>query len=160
MTLQPQFGPGTGWLLSRGRWEHDPVDRLSIDLPCDLTAPARARHEFERRLAGVLAPTEVDGLVLIVSELVTNAVRHSGTGSHETVGLQAAVSEDLVRIEVCDQGPGFRPGALQPRSFVEGGGGLGLVLLARLSLRWGVSTDHGTCVWAEFARAAAGEVAA
>jgi hypothetical protein len=61
------------------------------------------------------------------------------------------MSRDCLRIEVCDQGPGFtRPDA--PRTRADGGGN-GLMLLDRLSSAWGVSGDDGTCVWFERALA-------
>ena len=92
-------------------------------------------------------------MALMVSELVTNAVRHAGmVKQSDVIKVHAAVASDRIRVEVCDRGPGFSPGAPKVRSFEAGGGGLGLVLLDRLSAAWGVSTDEDVCVWAEFER--------
>jgi anti-sigma regulatory factor (Ser/Thr protein kinase) len=104
-------------------------------------------------LAEVLRPEEQTNLALLISELVTNAVRHAGMGMEsDVIKVHAAVTPERTRIEVCDQGRGFSPGKPRVRSFEAGGGGLGLVLLDRLSAKWGVATDEDVCVWAEFDR--------
>jgi anti-sigma regulatory factor (Ser/Thr protein kinase) len=87
---------------------------------------------------------------LLVSELVTNSVRHSGVGPPESVGLDVAVDEETIRVEVRDRGRGFEP---RPR---EAGrtrpGGWGLYLVDRLADRWGVVRNHVTRVWFEIDR--------
>ena len=82
------------------------------------------------------------------SELVTNALRHSGrAGTDDTIVVHVAIGAGVLRVEVCDRGLGFaRPEVLKPRA--EGGGN-GLILVERLSSSWGVSGDDGTCVWFE-----------
>ena len=93
---------------------------------------------------------------LLVSELVTNAVRHGATDRYESILLRAQCSEDTVRVEVCDEGPGFDPGP-DPRGPLEPGGN-GLLLVERLAARWGVRACDGkpTCVWFETDYAMAG----
>ena len=55
--------------------------------------------------------------------------------------------EHRARLEVCDRGPGFEPPAAPaPR---PGGGGMGLMLVDRVSAAWGVRRDDGACVWFE-----------
>jgi hypothetical protein len=61
--------------------------------------------------------------------------------------VHVAIAPHVLRVEVCDAGPGFEPPAV-PRPRPEGGGN-GLVLLARMSSSWGVACDAGTCVWFE-----------
>lgn len=67
----------------------------------------------------------LQGLLLIVSELVTNAVRHAGVLSPK-IGVELAVSAGWVRVAVEDQHP-YRPKALQAEDDETGGRGLLLV---------------------------------
>ena len=99
-------------------------DRLGKDLACDLE--------------------------LLVSELVTNSYRHSGA-EERPIGVDVTVSEDLVRGEVVDQGPGFRAEPV-PNKGSRDIGGWGLVILDRLAERWGVRGGPPTRVWFEVSR--------
>jgi anti-sigma regulatory factor (Ser/Thr protein kinase) len=97
------------------------------------------------------------GVVLMTSELVTNAVRHASAGRPSTVGLRVAVFPKYVRVEVDDPGQGFDP---SEHTF-EGGrisgpghGGRGLFVVDRTATRWGSGrgqTDRGRrfSVWFE-----------
>jgi anti-sigma regulatory factor (Ser/Thr protein kinase) len=94
-----------------------------------------------------------DSLRLLVSELVTNAVRHSGMeGGRVVLGL--TVDEGLAHVEVTDVGPGFEPSADPPGPE----SGWGLFLVQRLADRWGVVTSPDeTRVWFDLSlRPAAG----
>ena len=108
-------------------------------------------RRFVRETALHSAPEEVpsqivDDAMLLTSELVTNAVRHSGHGSEEPIELSVSVDAHLLRVRVRDRGPGFDPDT-RVRS---GHGGWGLDLVRRLSSRWGVDrTRDGTDVWFE-----------
>jgi anti-sigma regulatory factor (Ser/Thr protein kinase) len=88
----------------------------------------------------------VDDVVLCVSELVTNAVRH--TTPHEgTFHLDILVDRGKLRIECHDSG-GKKPTLLTPSDADEGG--RGLLLVQALTSRWGVSSRPlGKCVWFE-----------
>lgn len=80
------------------------------------SASATARAEIERRLGALLGADEADILKLVVTELVTNSVRHSGAAASAPVELHVAVAHDRVRVEVIDAGTGFeRPDAPLPR---------------------------------------------
>jgi anti-sigma regulatory factor (Ser/Thr protein kinase) len=87
---------------------------------------------------------------LLVSELVTNSVKHAGAGPGEPIDLELRASADKVRVEVGDPGPGFEPTMARSEP-----GGFGLLLVARLADRWGVERDPRTCVWFEIDRQAA-----
>lgn len=80
-----------------------------------------------------------ENAVLIVSELVTNAVEHGG---RETA-LRVRLSETELRIEVTDGNP--RPAVLHTPADDEESG-RGLYLVALLTDRWGTS-DGGTTTW-------------
>ena len=90
-----------------------------------------------------------EDLRLLVTELVTNSVRHgSERGSLE---LWVIVTTKVVRVEVTDGGRGFSPPAApMPRS--DGTGGWGLQLVDRVASNWGVKVDQSTCVWFELVR--------
>jgi anti-sigma regulatory factor (Ser/Thr protein kinase) len=88
----------------------------------------------------------VDDIVLCVSELVTNAVRHSAP--HDgTFHLDIRVDRDKLRVECHDSGS-KKPTLLTPSDADEGG--RGLLLVQALTSRWGVGPrPAGKCVWFE-----------
>lgn len=96
-------------------------------------------------------------LRLVVTELITNSVRHAGIGPANSVGLDLSLSAERLRVEVSDPGPGFQP-EIAPD--LDRGGGWGLFLVDRLTDRWGVVYDGFTRVWFEIALAPAEEAAA
>jgi anti-sigma regulatory factor (Ser/Thr protein kinase) len=92
----------------------------------------------------------LEDLRLLVSELVTNSVRHAGLRESQTIELKVKLLDETVRVEVNDQGTGFEPTPRTAQSEVESG--WGLYLVSRLSDRWGVSSDGVTRVWFELDR--------
>ena len=121
-------------------------------VPATLAAPAEARRRLRADLTRGLSEIDLDGIELVASELVTNSVRHSGAAPGSPISVRVTATDERARLEVIDQGPGFEPGLPRPRSLADGGGGLGLVLLARSSLDWGAVAEDGSCVWGEFPR--------
>jgi anti-sigma regulatory factor (Ser/Thr protein kinase) len=92
----------------------------------------------------------LEDLRLLVSELVTNSVRHAGLRESQAIELKVKLLPDTVRVEVNDQGNGFEP---TPRSAQDDDeSGWGLYLVSRLADRWGVSSDGVTRVWFELDR--------
>jgi anti-sigma regulatory factor (Ser/Thr protein kinase) len=91
----------------------------------------------------------LEALRLLVTELVTNSVSHGGADAEDTLRLEVSLSPEAVRVEVSDLGPGFEPASVKsdesPRT------GWGLVLVERVSDRWGVR-QRGRCVWFEIDR--------
>jgi anti-sigma regulatory factor (Ser/Thr protein kinase) len=137
----------------RASWRRDAVLAHKLELTGGPYAPATARARLVDMLAGRLGEDDFFDVSVLVSELVTNAVRHAHADERETIVVHVAVAPEVLRVEVCDQGPGFEPRAVAgPR---RDGGGNGLRLLARMSSSWGVATDDGTCVWFERAVQAA-----
>jgi anti-sigma regulatory factor (Ser/Thr protein kinase) len=112
-----------------------------------LDTPALARHRLEGWLPPSLPESERGTLRLLVSELVTNSVRHAGTA--ERVALAVRIDGGMIHVEVRDGGTGFVPGKPEPRGADGGFGGYGLFLVARMATRWGVETTQGTRVWFE-----------
>jgi anti-sigma regulatory factor (Ser/Thr protein kinase) len=111
-------------------------------------APSAVRHALRERGAHLPGPMR-DDLLLLLTEVVTNAVRHSGAARGEPIQIALNESRDCVRVEVTDAGHGFeRPRRLEPD--LRKTGGLGLVLVDRLSRAWGTrKTSTGSLVWFE-----------
>jgi anti-sigma regulatory factor (Ser/Thr protein kinase) len=125
---------------------------FSLDLPRELDSAAAARHGVDQ-LADRLGEEQLGDVRLLVSELVTNALRHADLGPGDSITLNVALEQGIVRVEVCDPGRGFEldgnPG--DPDS-VEG---WGLYLVETLADRWGVErTGQGAAnvVWFELDR--------
>ena len=112
-------------------------------------APAAARQCLER-LQDHLDSEGLETMRLLVSELVTNSVRHARMESDGWISLSVEENPDAVRVAVSDRGVGFedRPGPPQPGD----PSGWGLHLVDQLADRWGFSRDGETKVWFEIDR--------
>jgi len=139
---------GPAGFLMRDSWRaSELVLTHRLELAGGQFAPAAARATMTELLACRLGEDDLFDVSVLVSELVTNAVRHASADERQTIVVYVALTRQTLRMEVCDQGPGFEPPDM-PRSRPEGGGN-GLVLLARMSSDWGVAAVDGTCVWFE-----------
>jgi anti-sigma regulatory factor (Ser/Thr protein kinase) len=114
------------------------------NLPLAPQASAQARRlldEFDEQI-----PRDVlNDLRVVTSELVSNAVRHSGTDTGQ-IELRITPLTTCVRVEIIDPGPGFFPAVYEPSARESG---WGLYLVDRLTTRWGVEFNDGAHVWAE-----------
>jgi serine/threonine-protein kinase RsbW len=115
-------------------------------LPPTERAPGLARQATHEALPSwQLAPLEETAL-LLVSELVTNAVRHARNGGR-MIALRLETTPGGLRIEVHDGDP-RRPQPGIPDDLDESG--FGFVLVAALASKWGVTASAGgKAVWAE-----------
>lgn len=125
----------------------EPAAVLQLVLESTREAPSIARAA----LAGFcqdrkLGSTALALLMLLVSEIVTNAVLHPAVGSTENIGFAVRAHTGFIRVEVTDQGNGFTP---KPRDPAQLGGGYGLYLLDKEANHWGVNHQDGTTVWFE-----------
>ncbi|HTW21658.1 MAG TPA: ATP-binding protein [Mycobacteriales bacterium] len=121
------------------------VDGLSLALAPQPHAAASAR-EYVRVFCRMPGLGEVcESAVLVVSELVSNALRHADT----PMVLLLRIDGPMLRMEVADRSPMFvRP----HRAELLRENGRGLAIVAALAARWGVDlTDSGKSVWAELA---------
>jgi PAS domain S-box-containing protein len=124
------------------------VRACQFDLGGGPEAISRARHAVAEILEGAVSSERLYDVQLLVSEVVTNAVRHGGARMGEHVDLRVSLTADDVRLEVRDPGPGFNE--LAPAlPEADSGGGYGLYLVDLYSTAWGVSAGEGTCVWFE-----------
>ena len=118
----------------------------------DLTIPPRydsvvaVRAELDRLPDPELTEARED-LELLVTELLTNSVRHAGMGEHERIGLRVSETPPTLRVEVSDPGRGFDHEVREPPAGSPGG--RGLLLVHRIARRWGIGSDGGTRVWFE-----------
>ena len=129
-----------------------PTDGTRVDAAMTLAAEpasgAAARRFVERSLAGVPAePERLDTLVLLCSELVTNAVLHAAAPSE----VRLRVRDGQVRLEVHDPSPHLP--APRPQD-PDATNGRGMLLVQALADRWGVEpgdglADVGKTVWIE-----------
>jgi serine/threonine-protein kinase RsbW len=127
---------------------------LEVLLAADAQAPGAARSIVVGHLGGRVAPPVLDGAQLLMSELVTNSVRHSGAAAGESLVVRVCLGQRACRLEVEDRG---RDGVIAPRPMDRvNGGGMGLNLVQMLSERWGLErvAAGGTRVWAQLAHAA------
>jgi anti-sigma regulatory factor (Ser/Thr protein kinase) len=107
-------------------------------------AAGRARRELGQLQAELDGPV-LDSVRLLVTELVTNAIRHARA---PTVELSVDMGTESVRVEVANAGGDF---PATPRSDQDSG--WGLFLVDRLSDRWGLNDEPGRQrVWFELAR--------
>lgn len=130
-------GPSAG---DRRRRTMGPL--VSLALPSDSTAPGRAR-EAVRDIPELDAIR--DDASLIVSELVTNAVKHSGATDGDRITLSVFVDGDRVKIQVHD--PARTD--LLPQVRNQEVGGMGLRLVSRIARRWDTECRNGRIVWAD-----------
>jgi anti-sigma regulatory factor (Ser/Thr protein kinase) len=109
-------------------------------------AVARQRLAADLNAAGIFAGAVGDA-VLVVSELLSNAIRHARPLPGSSVQVAWALDDDAVEVAVSDGGAATRPTPAQATVSSLGGRGLGIVdYLAR---NWGVRTDDGgLTVWA------------
>jgi anti-sigma regulatory factor (Ser/Thr protein kinase) len=119
---------------------------LELRLSPGPRAPAEARRSLGASL-GRVDPDLLGKLRLLVSELVSNSVRHAGLQADDLIRLSVWESAGRVRVEVTDPGGGFRPRVPHPDPLNPTG--WGLYLVDRLADRWGVATNGETRVWFE-----------
>jgi anti-sigma regulatory factor (Ser/Thr protein kinase) len=123
-----------------------------VAIPIGVQAPGVARSAIAQWLVDHVAPAVLETALLLVSELVSNSVRHSGVPEGEAVVVRVHLWREGFRLEVEDPG---RSGVIapQPPDLLRGGG-MGLHLVHTLSERWGVvrAAEGPTCVWARLPR--------
>jgi anti-sigma regulatory factor (Ser/Thr protein kinase) len=107
----------------------------------------RARERVIELAEPFVADARIADLRLVISEVITNAVRHGGEGD---MVVAVTPKQGYLCVQVTDTGDGFAP---RPRAFEpdDDDGGFGLFLVERLTRRWGLTReDSNTRVWFEF----------
>ncbi|HEY1698793.1 MAG TPA: ATP-binding protein [Trebonia sp.] len=122
-------------------------------LPYTASSVGEARRRLTKELAAAgVAESPACDAILVLSELVSNALRHATPLPGSLAGGEVRVTWELgsggLRLEVSDGGGETVPRIHEPTGSALGGRGLGIV--DRLCLRWGVRRDAGaSTVWAE-----------
>jgi len=121
-----------------------PESRFGVNrrMRAGLGAPGEAR-----RIVGALPLPELarEHLALVVSELVTNSIRHAGIAAGDPIELELASEDGNVWVSVQDGGSGFDPQT-------DRDGGFGLSIIAAVADDWGVELGPDGCtVWCELA---------
>ncbi len=149
-------GPASAPAGTDGQASNDPVPsgwrtsrRLSLRLDADVEAAGKARDALEQ-LEGELEHEVLEDMRLLVTELVTNSVRHADAAPEAHVRLEVSMGADSVLVVVEDGGSGFAPAARTLDSPEDSGWGLHFV--ERMSSRWGVNANGHTRVWLELPR--------
>lgn len=118
------------------------MDADTITLHGDRDAPAVARTAVRHLLDQVLPQDAMERVALMTSEAVNNAVTHGPDGA---MVLSVAQLDQAVRVAVEDQRQRTSRSSAQ-----AWGDGLGMLIVSRLSDRWGARpVEHGTEVWFE-----------
>jgi anti-sigma regulatory factor (Ser/Thr protein kinase) len=122
-------------------------DLLTMEVPCNLRAPATVRDALADVHDGAWS---LDDGRLVASELVGNAVRHSGCRDEHRLKIAVRLRNERLLISVHD--PGLSGEAASPAgedSLAPGGWGLRIV--EELTEAWGTDRPDGYRVWAELA---------
>lgn len=142
-TTAPAGGPA-GDAAPIERWGNPAVDE--VRLPSRPESAAVARRLADAVVVGHwrMSPRCAELAVLLVSELVGNAVRHTGA---RTFALRMSCRRRRIRIEVRD--PSRALPCLMPVREMDTSG-RGLFLIDQVADRWGVDLlPRGKCTWAE-----------
>jgi anti-sigma regulatory factor (Ser/Thr protein kinase) len=132
------------------------MERKTFMVRAEPHSVPRARERVVALAEPFVDDERIADLRLVISEVITNAVRHGGNGD-VLVGVMA--KRGYLCVQVTDTGDGFAP---RPRAFeADDDGGFGLFLIERLTRRWGLTReDSKTRVWFEFDFAAERDAAA
>jgi anti-sigma regulatory factor (Ser/Thr protein kinase) len=119
---------------------------MTLELPCEQTAPAAVRHALADRAEDQWV---IGDVMLVASELVTNAVRHSGCVPEDLVSVELRLGPEAIVCSVVD--PGRSGKEAEPASADRLNGGFGLRVVEQLAARWGSERDPSGRyrVWAE-----------
>jgi anti-sigma regulatory factor (Ser/Thr protein kinase) len=122
------------------------MQELEVTVASNHRAPRVAREAIDRVTAGLPASLR-ENARLLVSELVTNSVRHAGLEHDAWIELRARTSEAGLRVEVLDAGPGFEHEPAHPSMYRTSG--WGLYLVEQIADRWGKLPGPRSTVWFE-----------
>lgn len=120
---------------------------FEVDVSGGLDAARAARRAVEANHPTLPLSVQSD-ISLIVTELVTNAVRHRRATDDRPLEFQSNRQDGHIRVELIDPGTGFH--SLFLSQDAEAHGDWGVALVDRIAARWGMaSRAAGICVWFE-----------
>jgi serine/threonine-protein kinase RsbW len=124
-----------------------------VELPAEVASVPLARC-YVRDLLESTGHARTDDALLLVTELVTNAVRHSDSGRYSggRISVTVAHHDGTLHIGVIDAGSTGHQPRLCPDVSPDSGGGRGLWLVQELATDWGwYDTLSGRVVWLQLA---------
>lgn len=125
---------------------------VCVSVPHERTGVRIARHAFADQLAAAgVPPADREDAMLVLSELVSNAVKHAAPLPSGEISVRWQVADDMLHIQITDGGGATRPHSSVP--VLSALGGRGLHIVRTVSTQWGITEDHDTVtVWAEVPR--------
>jgi serine/threonine-protein kinase RsbW len=102
-----------------------------------------------RQFSVPLSGSDLAAASLVLTELVTNSIRHGCTSSDDQIDVFLQRSDGKLRMEVTQTGPLYEPDDVRSRRPGETRG-WGVLLMDRMSSSWGVDSER-KLVWAELA---------
>ncbi len=129
-----------------------PMPSVSIGVPHERTGVRLARHAFADQITALGVEGEArDDAMLVLSELVSNAVKHAAPLPSGEITVRWQVDDEVMHIEITDGGASTRPRA--GVAALSALGGRGLDIVRSVSRHWGVTEGEGSVtVWAEVPR--------
>jgi anti-sigma regulatory factor (Ser/Thr protein kinase) len=123
---------------------------MELTLPCAPSASAAVREELSHldELGWILGD-----VMLVASELVNNAVVHSGGLPQHDLHIRASRRADLLTVSVRDPGISGQSAGSRPPAAPQVGG-WGLRIVEALCDRWGEERGDGYKVWADISLSA------
>ena len=116
-------------------------------LPYDARAPAQARSRLDDELTSVLSPPRMEDSRLMVTELVSNAIRHAVPEPDGSITLEIQREPGVVRVVVRDGGAHMDLD--EPAFHTQSDGHYGLFVVDSMADRWGFSIDGDKGIWFE-----------
>ena len=121
----------------------------SVTVPHARSSVSAARHALADELIanGIPGPMR-DDAVLVLSELVSNSIRHADPLPTGDIRVRWSLRRDLLHLEITDGGALTRPQAAV--AAVSSLGGRGLDIVRTVCSEWGVTEDgNAVTVWAD-----------
>jgi|tagenome__1003787_1003787.scaffolds.fasta_scaffold20449786_1 anti-sigma regulatory factor (Ser/Thr protein kinase) len=129
-----------------------PGSPVSIGVPHERMGVRLARHAFADQITAAGVEGEArDDAMLVLSELVSNAVKHAAPLPSGEISVRWQLDDEVLHIEITDGGASTRPRA--GIAALSALGGRGLDIVRSVSRHWGVTEGEGSVtVWAEVPR--------
>jgi two-component sensor histidine kinase len=121
---------------------------VSLMIPGGPEAARHARHAVLQRVGGHIDAASADVLSIVISELVTDSLRHADVGPGRYLHISVGIVDDRLWVTVSDRGARTQP---RLAAADRDGTGLGQQLVDRLARSWGVARDGSgrTQLWCE-----------
>jgi anti-sigma regulatory factor (Ser/Thr protein kinase) len=139
----------TGAGASGAAHARDGPGRAPLEVPHERTGVGVARHTVADQLTAVgLREASCDDALLVLSELVSNAVTHAAPLPNGRITVGWTVLDDALHLEITDGGSVTRPQASVAALF--SGSGRGLDIVRTICRAWGVTEgERSVTVWAD-----------